>query len=240
VRHERPGHRGPCEQRDPGLVEQREADERARIDDVAVALGDLVRGQRGAATGAVGDDPVALDQQALVEDRLERPPDRFDVGVVERVIGLVGVDPEADPLGERVPLVDVAEHRLAALGIELGHAVALDVVLVDEAELLLDLELHRQPVAVPAALARDHVALHRLVAGKDVLEDARQDVVRARAPVGSRWALVEDEARRPLAAPDRLVEDIALAPAFEHLLFEVREVLGRVDLGIASHGWRRF
>ena len=185
--------------------------------------------------GAVRDHPVALHEQPLLPDLLERPPDRLDVLVRERVVGVVGVDPEADPLGQLVPLVDVAQHRLAAAGVELGDAEALDVVLVGEAELLLDLELHREPVAIPARLARHVVALHRLVAREHVLEHAAEDVMRPGPPVRRRRALVEDERLGALAAADRLVEDVALAPALEHLLLELGERLGGVDRAVASH-----
>ena len=59
------------------------------------------------------------------------------------------------------------------------------------ADLLLDLELDRQAVAVPAALPRHEVAGHRLEPRVDVLERARLDVVHARA------------CRSPSAAPRR-------------------------------------
>ena len=49
----------------------------------------------------------------------------------------------------------------------------LDLLLVVDAELLLDGDLDRQAVAVPAALALDEVPAHRLEAREDVLEDAR-------------------------------------------------------------------
>ena len=79
------------------------------------------------------------------------------------------------------------------------------------------------------------MAAHRLVAREDVLEDTRQDVVRARAAVGGGRALVEDERLPALAAPDRLVEDVPLAPALEHALLELRESLRWIYLPIASH-----
>jgi hypothetical protein len=62
-------------------------------------------------------------------------------------------------------------------------------------------------VAVPAALALDVLAEHRLVAREDVLEHAREHVVGAGSPVGGRRALVEDELLGALAAADRLAED---------------------------------
>ena len=81
----------------------------------------------------------------------------------------------------------MAGHGLAALGVELGDAVRLDVLLAGEAELLLDGQLDGEAVAVPAGLAGHVVAAHGAEAREDVLEDARLDVVGARA-CRSRWA----------------------------------------------------
>ena len=108
-------------------------------------------------------------------------------------------------------------------------------------ELLLDGDLDRQAVAVPAALALDEVAAHRLEARVDVLEDAREDVVRAGPAVGGRRALVEDPRLGALAAAQRLREDVALAPALEHLLLERRGTTaagstGRWAMGPGSLG----
>ena len=82
VRHERPRRRRPDQQvglAGPRAGRQREADVDRRVGDVLVALRDLVVGQRGAAARAVRRDAVVLDEQALVEDRLQCPPDRLDV-----------------------------------------------------------------------------------------------------------------------------------------------------------------
>ena len=138
-------------------------------------------------------------------DRLQRPPDRLDVVGVERPVGVVEVDPEADPLGQPVPVLDVAEHLLAAARVELRDPVALDVLLGGDAELRLDRQLDRQAVTVPAALALDVEAAHRLVARKDVLEHARQHVVGAGRAVGGRRPLVEAPRRSALrgGAPTR-------------------------------------
>ena len=235
VGQQRPRGGGPAHERDALLALDREAHERRRVDHVLVAQRDLVRGQRGAAARAVGHDLVALVQQALVPHLLERPPDRLDVVVVHRVVGVVGVDPEADPLGQLVPLVDVLQDRLAALGVELGHAVGLDVVLGLEAQLLLDLQLDRQAVGVPAALAVHQPAAHGAVAREHVLEHAAEHVVRAGPAVGGRRALVEDVGLGALAPADRLAEHVALAPALEDLLLEVGEGLLRIDGRVAGH-----
>ena len=113
-----PGRRRPDQQRLARLLavlaEQREAHVYGGVLDVLVAERDLVRGERGAAARAVGDDLVALVEALLVPEPAQRPPDRLDVVVVEGDVGVVEVDPEADPLGQPVPLLDVLEDRLAA------------------------------------------------------------------------------------------------------------------------------
>ena len=136
---------------------------------------------------------------------------------------MLGVDPVADPVGQPGPVIDVAEHDLAAAGVEAVDPVLLDVGLLLHPELALDRELDRQAVAVPAALAVDLVPAHRAVAGEDVLEHARQHVVRAGGAVGGRRTLEEAPARAAAAALDRLLEDVALTPALEHVLLHRRE-----------------
>ena len=196
-------------------------------------------GQRRAALGAVGHDLVVLVEQPGVPDLAQRPPHRLDVVVVQRAVGVVQVQPEADALGERVPLLQELEHGLAAALVELGDAVALDVVLVPDAELALDLDLHRQAVAVPAALALHRVPAHGLVAGEQVLEHAGEDVVGARTAVGGGRALVEHPGGRALAPPDRLAEDVALAPAAQDLLLQRGKRGARIDGTMGRAGGHR-
>ncbi len=206
---------------------QREADVDRRVDDRLVALGQLVVGQAGAAAGAPGGDAVVLDQQALGEDLLQRPPDGLDVLRVHGAVGLVEVDPvphAGRQLGEGV---GVPGHRLPALGVELGDAVRLDVLLAGEAELLLDGELHREAVTVPAGLAGHVVAAHGPEAGEDVLEDARLDVVGAGHAVGGGRTLVEHPLRASLGLLQALGEDLLLVPELEHRVLKG----GQVDLG---------
>src|SRR5947208_15616316 len=106
---------------------------------------------------------------------------------------------------------------MAEAQFNLGDAVELNVVLVPDAELALDLDLHRQAVAVPAALALHRVPAHGLVAGEQVLEHTGEDVVRAGTAVRGGRALVEHPGIRALAPPDRLAEDVALKPAAQDL-----------------------
>src|SRR5690606_35578805 len=97
-----------------------------------VALGDLVRGERGLAARAVGGDTEAAVDQVVVPEALEDPPARLDITRVVGDVGVISVDPEADAVRHPLPLLDVAEDRLAALAVELLDAVRLDLRLRGE------------------------------------------------------------------------------------------------------------
>ncbi len=135
---------------------------------------------------------------------LQRPPHGLDVRGVHRPVGVVHVDPEADPARQLLPVVDVAPDRHAAALVELGDPELLDVTLAGGPDLLLHLDLDRQPVAVPSRLPVDEVARHRPVAGEDVLERARDERGRCAA---SRWPS-GDRRRRPTPARPRVARSI--------------------------------
>ncbi len=227
VGEQRPRRGGPDHQVGAAGVRsggQREADERGGVDDVLVALGQLVVRQRGPAAGAVRRDALVLGEHALVEQLLQRPPDRLDVRGVHRPVGVVQVHPVAHPVGELAEGADVAGDGLAALGVERLDAVLLDLRLAVDAELLLHGQLDRQAVAVPAGLALDVVALHRTEPREDVLEHPGLDVVGAGHPVGGRRALVEGPPRPPGGALLGPGEDVVGGPEVQDPVLHRRQV----------------
>ena len=201
-----------------------------------VAQRHLVRGEGRVRRRRMPGGLVVLDQQIAVPQLLEHPPARLDVVVRVGDVGVVQVEPEADPLGHLVPFLDVFEHVLAAERVELLDAVVLDLLLAFEAEALLDGDLDRQAVRVPAALPADAVPLHRLVAREQVLERACAHVVDARLPVRGGRTLVE----RPVPLGRRLVErpreHLGVAPAIDDAALEVGEVDGGRDGIEGGHG----
>ncbi len=236
VARQRPRRRRPDQQvglAGPLTAGDRQPHVHRRVGQRLVALGDLVVGEPRAAAGAVGGHPVVLDQQALVEDLLERPPDALDVGRVHRPVGGGHVDPVAHAVGQFGEVGDVPLDGLAAAGVELRDAVPLDVGLAGEAQLLLDGDLDGQAVAVPACPAGHVPALHGLEPREDVLERARLDVVGAGPPVGGGRALVEDPQRAVRGGLHRPGEDLLGLPPLEDLLLQG----GEVDLrGHGSEG----
>ena len=172
VRRQRPRRRRPDDERLALALEQREAHEERRVLELDVVLLArlLVLRQRRAAARAPLRRAVPLVQPAAAVHLLEEHPDVLDVRVGERVVVVVPVHPLAEPL--RLLGLHLGEARdalLAPLG-ELGEPVLLDLALRVEAELLLDLDLDPEPLAVEAVLVALVVAAERLVALEDVLE----------------------------------------------------------------------
>ncbi len=79
-------------------------------------------------------------------------------------------------------------------------------------------------MAVPAALARDLIPLHRAEAREDVLEHPRFDVVGAGEAIGGGWSFVEHPQRLAVTLSQALLEDVVLAPEVQHVMFECSQV----------------
>ena len=196
-------------------------------------------GQRRLAPPAVGQHAVALVDEALVPQRLERPHDALHVGEVERLVVVLEVDPARLAGDVALPLLRVLQHARAAGVVERRHAVLDDGGRPGQAELPLGLHLGRQPVAVPAEAPLDPPAAHRLVAGHGVLHVAGEDVAVVGQAVGERRAVVEHELVAAVLAGgarrDRGGEGAVALPELEDARFEGWEPQLRIDVGVA-HG----
>ena len=192
-------------------------------------------GQRGAAAGAVGHDLIALVEQALVEDGLERPPLGLDIVVVVGDVGVLHVRPEADAFGHILPHTLVFPDGFLALFDERLDTVGLDLILAVQTQLLFNLQLDRQAVRVPAGLAGDRLALHRLIARNQILDGARLDVADVRLAVGRGRAVVERKDVAALAQIDGFLKDLVLFPELEDFLFTAEKIQRRGNL--FKHGF---
>ena len=233
IRRQGPRRGGPCQEAGgaPTLhlgfgVRDAELAHDGRVLHVAVAarLVQLVGREPRAGGRRVGLDRVALVEQPLVEELLEQPPQRLDVFVVVGDVGVVHIDPVSHLARELLPHARELHDGLAA-----GAVVLLDRdlppdVLLRDAELLLDAQLHRESVRVPSGLAVHEVSLLGLVAAEDVLDRAGHDVVDARHAVCRRGTFVEDEGRVPFAGRDAFVECVVGVPLVQHLGGEACQV----------------
>ena len=187
---------------------------------------------------AIGHDPIALVDEALVPQRLERPDHAFHEALVHGAVGVLEAHPAGRAVDVPLPIMGVALHREPALLVELRDAVIQDRGAPEDLDLLLDLEFGRQAVAVPAEAALDVAPAHRLVARHDVLDEAGGDVPVVRQAVGEGRAVVEHEFVRAAVrlglGPHRdlpLERALALPPR-QNLLLDGREARSLFGIGI--------
>ena len=184
VARERPRRRRPNEEVDVRetlvrtVVQEREADENARVADFAVTLADFAGRKRGAALRPPPNDLVPLVEQAAVEEVLQREPNAFDKRLMIGNVSVFQVDPKADALGQLFPLRRVTEDVFDATVNERFEAELFDFflrVFRDKSrrdKLFADFDFDRKTVRVPTGLAFAEVALHRLVARIKVFDGA--------------------------------------------------------------------
>ena len=197
VARQRPGRRRPHQEGAPGMLAQRQADEDSGVGDLLVPLGDdLMFRDPGGAARAPGHHVVPLVDQPPLPALLQEVPDRVVVLVGHRVVGVVPIHPVAQANGLlRLDPGEPADPLLAALD-ELGDAERFDVPLGLETQLLFDLDLHPEPLAVEPVLVALPVAEHGVVALEEVLVGAAPGVVHAHRVVGRDRPVEEGPAHR--------------------------------------------
>ena len=219
-----------------GRIEHLKADVDGR--GALVLILDLGFGQRRTAVGAPVDRLGAFGQMAACGDLAQCPDD-------------VGLEREVHRQVRALPVTEHAEtDEVGALGVDLFGCVGtaggaecrrldLDAGLAD---LLLDLQFDRQPMAVPAGDIGRVVAAQRLALDDDVLEhlvDGMADMNRA---VRVRRAIVQHELRAPFELlPNRGVQ-VLVGPALQLFGFALRQIglhreggLGEIQCALVVH-----
>ena len=150
----------------------------------------------GLAPRAVREHVVALLEKSPVEERLQRPPHALHVRRVHRSVGMLVVEPVAEPSAHLLPDRRDLEGTGTALFAEPFDTVRLDLLLRLEPVAFLDLEFDGEAVTVPAGhRAHDAHPAHSSVAQLDVLEDPRHEMPEVRSPVRRRGPFGETEYR---------------------------------------------
>ena len=210
--------------RGPFVGDDPHSNEHRWIGDFAIPLRDFMRRESGPAARAIRKRLVSLIEKSPVEHRLEFPPDRLDVVVGVRYVGVLEIDPEPHSFDHAFPLGLVLPDRFLALLDEFLDAVRLDLRLAVDANQLLDLELDRQAVSVPATLPGHVVPAHRLVSREEILVDAGHQMPEMRHPVRRGWAFVEDVGRSAARLLETLLERPLVGPSLQDGLFPRRRV----------------
>jgi hypothetical protein len=117
-----------------------------------------------------------------------------------------------------------SEDALLAQTDEVGNAVGLDISLVCEAQVLLDVHLDPQALAVEAVLVALVAALHRPEPLKQVLVGATPGVMNAHWVVGRDRSVQKAPPLAPGVLSSQASEGPAVAPEIKDLVLLVDEV----------------
>ena len=167
---------------------------------------------------------MPLVEQVFLPKLTEDPPDRFDIVVLIGNVGIVEVQPETDAPGQFVPLCFLFPNAFAALLIELGNAIFLNLLFLLDTKRFFYLNFNRQTVGVPAGFTLNAVTLHGTQATNQIFDGSRNDMMDARLAVCSWRPLIENEGLRRVPAFDAFLEDPVVIPILEDLYFQFSKV----------------
>jgi len=197
----------------PGLVQR-------RPDDIVVLVG------KGKVASAKLREPQAADD---LFDRIRHGPvwawHRHDLGrilaqPIRKPPQLRRIIP-VHPVAEANRLLRLhgrhAQHALLAAQHKAIEPIGLDVLLGSKAELLFDLHLDPQALAIKAVLVAQLSALHGPKAAKEVLVGASPAMMHAHGIVGCDGPVDERPVRLALVELAQFIKGVRLLPKAEHL-----------------------
>ena len=155
---------------------------------------------------------VSFEQESSVECALQNMPSCFDVVVVECDVGVFKIDRHTKTEAEVFPVAYILEYGFLTFLVELFDTVVLDLELVVEAEFLLDFELYRKTVCVPAGSRPALVTFHDLVLDHGILKSSCHRVMYARTAVSRRRTFYPYEGFVSFAGVIALFQEVVLLP----------------------------
>ena len=166
---------------------------------------------------------VSLVKITFIVKLFEQPPYRFYVSVVICDIRVVEIHPITHLVGEISPFLGVFHHLMTAGGIVFVYGNLLAYVFLGDSQSLLNAQLHREAMGVPAGLALYLEAPHGLVAACYVFYGTGHHMMYTRHSVGRRRPFVENERGATFALGHARFEKAVGVPYLEHLLVDVGE-----------------
>jgi len=191
---------------------------------VFVAQGNFMGAQGSTTAGAMRSNLVSLVNKFLVPQLFDGPPAGLDISIVQRYIGVVDINPEADAFCQCIPLLKILEYALSAKLVEFGYSIALNLGFACEPQHFFHFQFYRQAVGVPARFSRHTETLHRFVPWDHILEDAGKDMVDSGISVSCGGTLVENEFWAGLAGLYALLKYSISFPEFKDLTLNFRKV----------------
>ena len=224
VGRERPGCGGPGEELDVGVGLEREGYVDGGVGDLLVVLLHLEVGEDGVAGVGVGHDASAAVDKPPLEEHLEDVPHRLHEAEVHGLVIVPEVDPPAEAVDDGLPLAGVPHDDVPALLVVLLDAHLEHLLLVGDLQLLVDLVLDGETVAVPPEPALDVVSSLGGPAADHILDGSRCDVTVVGSPGCEGRPIVESIRFEAFSLCELLLEGVDFVPILECGFLLFREV----------------
>ena len=178
--------------------------------------------------------------KALIIKLGKNPPNTLHELQIHCLVIILKINPTPRASHNLLPLLNIASDNTPTLLIVLINPHFEHIAPSLDPELLVDLVLDGEAMAVPAEAAGDVVAGHGLESRDDVLDGSGQDVAVVRETGGEGRAIVEDVLGLVLGASQLGLEGLDFGPVLQDLLLVLweGEVLALADLfhGGIAHG----
>ena len=194
------------------------------VGDLLVVLLHLEVGEDGVAGVGVGHDASAAVDESPLEEHLEDVPHRLHESEVHGLVVVPEVDPPAEAVDDGLPLAGVPHDDVPALLVVLLDAHLEHLLLVGDLQLLVDLVLDGEAVAVPPEPALDVVPSLGGPAADHVLNGSRCDVAVVGSPGCEGRPIVESVRFEAFRLFELLLEGVDFGPILERGFLLFREV----------------
>lgn len=212
-----PGGGGPANEGDLWLLQEGESDVDGGVEDILEVETSLEVRKTGIAAIGVGHNFAASIDMTLIVDLLEDPPDRLHEGRVQSLVVILEINPTTSPGHNLLPGGGVPHNNLPALRVVVSKPKLLALGLGIDFELLVDLKLDRESVAVPPELTGHVVPGHGGISGDHVLDGTCTDVAVVGEPCGEGGPVVEGVRLLALRLLELLLEGVNLLPVCQYV-----------------------
>ena len=225
-----PGRRCPSEEISVFLTLYAETHEYGSFLYVLIALRHFVRGKRRSATGAIRNDLMSFIEKTFLPDLFESPPNALDIFIVVCHVGIFHIRPVTDTFGHLFPFALIFPDALFALFDERLDTVFFDILLSVHTEQFFHFQFYGKSVRIPARLAQNVLALHRLITRHDIFHDTGKNMPDMRFAVRCRRTVIERKLLVSFVFFHALFENAVFFPELYDFLFPFDEIHRRVNL----------
>ena len=140
---------------------------------------------------------MILNEQALLPNLFQAPPDGFHILWRHSPICLIEINPETHSLCHLRKCIYMAGNRFTTLVIKWCDSIFFNVAFSGESKFFLYCNFNWQAMTIPPCFSSDVLSFHSLITRKDIFKYTRFNMVSSRHAICCRWTLIKSPRRLP-------------------------------------------